>query len=204
MTGSRLWVPALLAVIGLMAAGCGDSPGEQQVEVLSEQPAEITSEAAQMDTIPPKTDEVVAPESGSIVEITVVGVTGYGEGDLSGVVMREDSGLVVGGFATRITSDPFTTTAAVMEPGTPGSIEVAWPHLSNSPAALVPGEYALTLWTDTGLGGYTRWFPVNTDASGLAGCVHKFVVGSDRETEVIVIGDVSSTGYFGVCGTGGV
>ncbi len=136
---------------------------------------------------------------GATVEFTIVDLAGYAGGDVAGIVTRDVDCLVVGGFATRITADPFTTTLLLRRPAGPDELTGAWPHVTDEEAVLLPGEYVLTLWVDTGLGGYTRWFPVNTDARGLAGCVLAFTVDGESRTSVVVGGDVRSTGYLGVC-----
>ncbi|MFW2381082.1 MAG: hypothetical protein ACN4GZ_04930 [Acidimicrobiales bacterium] len=212
MITRRLWACALVLVVGLLAAGCGDDDGSaadpsatQQIEVVDEQTGEGVSEIAQMDIRRTDdddgapSDEVVAAKSGSTVSVTVAGVTGYERGELAGIVMKELDGLVVGGFATAIEGDPFTITKTVTKPAETGDVRAVWPLLSDKVVVLEPGEYVLTLWIDTGLGAYTRWFPMNTDGQGLAGCVHRFYVRSGPVTEVVVGGDVSSTGYIGVC-----
>jgi hypothetical protein len=176
---------AVVAVISLLAAGCTRTNTD---EALVEHPLEVVDERSE-----------ATDGGGSIVDIRVVGVIGYPLGDLAGVVMQEADGLVVGGFATRIDGDPFTTVQRVLRPAQLDELAGPWPPLTDEDAVLTPGEYVLSLWVDTRLGGYTRWFPQNSDRRGLAGCVQQFRVGDDAVTEIVVGGDVQSTGYVGVC-----
>ncbi len=186
-------VAAAAAVVA--SAGCG---GDQRPTEEAAPPAETTSPGPRAEE-GTSSSSVAEPTTGGTVEFTIVDLVGYAGGDVAGVVTRDVDGLVVGGFATRISDDPFTTTVLLRRPAEADGLIGAWPHVTDEEAFLSPGEYVLTLWVDTGLGAYTRWFPLNTDARGLAGCVQAFTVNRGSRTSVVVGGDVQSTGYLGVC-----
>ena len=191
----RTEIALVVAAAVVASAGCGD---DQPLTDEAAPSPETTSPSRQSEE-GTSSSSVVDPTTGATVEFTVVDLAGYADGDLAGIVTREVDGLVVGGFATRISDDPFTTTLLLRRPAEPDELIGAWPHVTDEEAVLSPGEYVLTLWVDTGLGAYTRWFPVNTDAQGLAGCVQAFTVNEESRTSVLVGGDVQSTGYLGVC-----
>ena len=193
----RTVVAFAVAAALVASAGCGDDrpPTDEAAP-----PPETTS-------LTPRAEEgrsgslVAEPTTGATVEFTIVDLAGYANGDVAGVVTRDVDGLVVGGFATRISADPFTTTLLLRRPAETDELIGAWPHVTDEEAVLSPGEYVLTLWVDSGLGAYTRWFPLNTDGRGLAGCVQAFTVNEGSRTSVVVGGAVQSTGYLGVCET---
>jgi len=196
-------IAAVAALVGLLAASCADDGAGtdegsvRQVEIAAN---ESLASVPDVEEESPESGDVRATVVGtSVVDITVVGVTGYEGGDLGGVVTREADGLVVGGFATKIVGDPFTTSQSVFVPQESDVVAGAWPHVTAERADVPPGEYVLSLWVDAGLGGYTRWFPLNSDGRGLAGCVQRFSVGDGAVTEVVVGGDVRSNGELGVC-----
>jgi hypothetical protein len=191
MRAHRFRALAAAAAACLLVAACGDDGADTNVATdgsVSRAAASRTDDAA--------TDAA----TGSTVTVTVVGVRGYRGGDLAGVVATASDGTVVGGFSANVDDDEFTTTRLVRTPGDSGAPAGSWPDLGDDPAILTPGDYVVMLWLDTGLGGYTRWLPLNTDGQGLAGCVHRFQV-TDDTTEVVISGDVRSTGYLGVCGS---
>ena len=187
MKGPQTPVCAVVAVIGLLAAGCADAGSPDESQTAETEPTAVAT------TI----DRPIA--AASVVDVTVVGVVGYAGGDLAGIVARETDGLVVGGFATRIEGDPFATTQRVLRPADPDESAASWPHLSDEAADIPPGGYVLSLWSDTGLSGLTRWVPLNSDGTGLAGCVERFTVGEDEMTEIVVGGDARSSGASGRC-----
>lgn len=183
MRATKRGAVALAAAVGLVFAACSDDGSGPSGQG----------------------DGVLDSANRSSVEVTVVGIRGYRGGDLAGVVHEASDGTVVGGFSASVGSDDFTTTKVVRNPGgADDAWGATWPSLTEEAALLTPGEYVVMLWLDTGLGGYTPWLPLNTDGRGLAGCVHRFEVTDDDTTEVVVSGDVSATGYVGVCGTAAV
>ncbi len=184
----------VVAAAVVASAGCGDESSTDEAS-----PSPVTTAPSRPAEEAPSSPPADEPATGATVEFTIVDLVGYAGGDLAGVVTRDVDGLVVGGFATRISDDLFATTQLLRLPAAPDEPAGAWPHVTDEQAVLPPGEYVLTLWVDTGLGAYTRWFPLNTDARGLAGCVHAFAVGDEPHTSVVIGGDVRSTGYVGVC-----
>jgi hypothetical protein len=204
----RKRIAVLATATSLVLLGCagdgavGDESSGAETAPTEEGPADegvgVAEDSATVETEGEQSDEQA---SGSMVDVTIVGVSGYRGGDLAGIVEQEADGLVVGGFATTIDEDDFTTTQRVLLPAEPAA--GPWPSLAETPAQLPEGEYVLTVWVDIGLGGYTRWFPGNTDGQGLAGCVYRFAVSGDDVTddvaEIVVGGDVRSTGYVGIC-----
>lgn len=193
----RTAIAVVVAAFVVASTGCGgDQPPADEAALSPETTA--PSGQAEEGTL---SSSAVEPTTGATVEFTVADLTGYGGGDLAGIVTRDVDGLVVGGFATRITDDPFTTTLLLRRPADPDQLVGAWPPVTEEEAVLSPGEYVLTLWVDAGLGAYTRWFPLNSDARGLAGCVQAFTVQEEPRISVVVGGDVQSTGYMGVCGS---
>ena len=194
----RVAIAFAVAAALVASAGCGDDQPLIDEAVPS---PETTAPSEQVEETT-STSSVAEPAAGALVEFTVVGLAGYELGDLAGVVTRDVDGLVVGGFATQIMDDPFTATLLLHRPAEPDALVGAWPHVTDEEAILSPGEYVLTLWVDAGLGAYTRWFPMNTDAQGLAGCVQAFTVYEESRTSVVVAGDLQATGYLGVCGSG--
>ncbi|MFW2332284.1 hypothetical protein [Ilumatobacter sp.] len=194
MKGPRPTLCSLVAVIGLLAAGCADDRSLDETQTPeTEQTAPATT------TDEPAAEASVDEPAVSVVDVTVVGVAGYSGGELAGIVAREADGLVVGGFATRIDGDPFATTQRVLRPADPDQDAVSWPNLSDEAADIPPGGYVLSLWSDTGLSGATRWVPMNSDGIGLAGCVERFTVGEAEVTEIVVGGDARSSGASGLC-----
>lgn len=178
---------ALVAAASLTLLGCSDDGSGSGA---------VDQQATSDDVVEQPIEEAVGA---SVVDVRIVGVRGYAGGDLAVVVAREVDGLVVGGFATRVESDEFTTTQTVREPRETEVMGGPWPSVTEESALLAPGAYVLMLWLDTGLDGYTRWLPVNTDGQGLAGCIHRFEVADRATTEVVISGDVTSSGYLGVC-----
>jgi hypothetical protein len=57
----------------------------------------------------------------------------------------------------------------------------------------------LMMWADTGLGGYSRWVPANSDGAGLTGCVYNFEVTEHQPAHVVLDGNFAGLGYVGVC-----
>jgi hypothetical protein len=190
----RTAIALVVAAAVVASAGCGD---QTRTEEAASSP--VTTSPGRQAEEGTSSPTVAEPATGATVELTIVDLVGYAGGDLAGVVTRDVDGLVVGGFATRISDDLFTTTQLLRRPAEPDELIGAWPHVTDEEAVLPPGEYVLTLWVDTGLGAYTRWFPLNTDGRGLAGCVHAFTVDDEPHTSVVVGGDMRSSGYLGTC-----
>jgi hypothetical protein len=139
------------------------------------------------------------------VTVTVKGLGGLGGGDLAGVLSHDPDGTVVGGFAAKVVEENFTTTEMIMRPGDPEASESAdlggnlWPHVTDEVALVEPGVYTLMMWADTGLEGYSRWVPANSDGAGLTGCVYSFEVSEHQSAHVVLDGDFAGLGYVGIC-----
>ena len=77
--------------------------------------------------------------------------------------------------------------------------EGSWPYVTDEVFVADPGRYTVTLWADTSLGAYNRWLPLNSDGRGLAGCVFSFDVAEDTRTELVLDGQLWTSGYLGIC-----
>lgn len=195
----RLCASVLLA--GLVVVGCGD--GDRSAVSTAAPIEQSPSVAPSAETVTDQ--EASAPGTDNTVVVTVESLAGYGGGDLGGVLHRDSDALVLGGFAVEVDSDEFTTTQTMRHMDTSPNPPGLWPHVADEVLAVDPGKYTLTLWADTGLGGYNRWLPMNSDGAGLAGCVFSFEVGEEPKTEVVLKGELWTRGYLGVCeeaGTG--
>ena len=98
------------------------------------------------------------------------------------------------------TEESFTMAEVVREPGDPG---MGWfPYVSDQALTVAPGRYTLVVWVDLGLGGMSRWVPVNSDGRGLYGCQTVFDVGDAAQTDVAVTANLVPDGWNTNCTTG--
>lgn len=165
--------------------------------------------AAPSETIAPPedpSDSSATPSTAQqTVTVTVKGLSGLVGGELAGVLSHDPDGIVVGGFAAKVVAENFTTTEMIMRPGDLDASESAdlggnpWPHVTDEVALVEPGVYTLMMWADTGLGGYSRWVPANSDGAGLTGCVYSFEVSEHQPAHVVLDGDFTGLGYVGIC-----
>lgn len=130
--------------------------------------------------------------------VTVSGVSGHVGDDLAGVLheggdLTDLGGAVVGGFWSVISSDDFTTTEVVREPGELGVGR--FPFVSDAAVTVEPGRYTLVVWVDDALNPVDRWVPINTDGMGLVGCQVVFEVGDDAQTDVAVGANLQPDGW---------
>jgi len=147
---------------------------------------------------------VVGVGDGQTVSVTVSGVSGHGGDELAGVLYAggelTDLDLdAVGGFWSVVSGDDFTTTEVVREPGVVGVGR--FPFVSDQALTVAPGFYTLVVWVDTGLGGMSRWVPINTDGMGLFGCQVVFEVGDDAQADVVVSANLEPDGWNVDCAT---
>ena len=166
--------------------------------VTAPQPLLATSVAPS--TVPP----VVGVGDGQAVSVTVSGVSGHAGDELAGVLYEggELTDLdrdALGGFWSVVSSDDFTTTEVVREPGIAGVGR--FPFVADEALTVAPGRYTLVLWVDLGLGGMSRWVPINTDGMGLFGCQVVFEVGDDAQTDVVVSANLEPDGWNTNCTT---
>jgi hypothetical protein len=139
------------------------------------------------------------------VNVTVSDVSGYANYELAGVLypggdLTDLDRDALGGFWSVVEGDPFTTTEVVREPGAVG--EGRFPFVSDQALTVVPGTYTLVVWVDTGLGGVSRWVPVNSDGMGLYGCQAVFEVADDAQTDVVITANLVPNGWNTDCTTG--
>ncbi len=147
----------------------------------------------------------VGMADGQTVSITVKDVADYPGYELAGVLYTGDEltdldSDALGGFWSVVDGNDFTTTEVVREPGTPGT--EPFPHVTDEALILTPGTYTLVVWIDTGLGGFDRWIPVNSDGMGLYGCQTTFTIGDDAQTDVVVPANLVPDGWNTDCDTG--
>lgn len=153
-----------------------------------------------VDSMPP----VTGVGEGQTIQVTLSGLSGHA-GDELGVVLYEGGNLtdlnraVVGGFGSRVTSDEYTTTEVMRQPGSLGIGR--YPFVTAEALTVEPGEYTLVVWVDTGLP-VDLWVPYNTDGLGLFGCQMAFEVGDDPQTNVALTADLHPNGWNIKCDTG--
>ena len=158
-----------------------------------------------LDVVAPVTTSmppVVGVGDGQTVSVTVSGVLGHEGDELAGVLyaggeLTDLDGDAVGGFWSVVEGDVFATTEVVREPGAVGVGR--FPFVSDEALTVEPGSYTLVLWVDTGLGGLSRWVPINTDGMGLFGCQVVFEVGDDAQTDVVVAANLEPDGWNTNC-----
>ncbi len=149
----------------------------------------------------------IAPAAPSLqtLSVEVSGVSGHVGDDLAGV-LYEGSELpdldrdAIGGFWSVVTTNDYTTTEVLREPGIVG--EGRFPYVSSEALTVEPGTYTLVLWVDTSLGEVSRWVPLNTDGRGLFGCQYVFEVGDDTETSISISPTFYPNGWNTNCTTG--
>ena len=156
---------------------------------------------AEPEPVPP----VVGVGDGQTVSVTVTGVSGYSGHELAGVLyaggeLTDLDRDALGGFSSVVESGDFTTTEALLEPGEPGM--GMFPHVTDQTLAVSPGTYTLVVWVDLGLGGMSRWVPVNSDGMGLYGCQAVFEVADDARTDVAIAANLVPDGWNTDCTTG--
>jgi hypothetical protein len=156
-------------------------------------------------TEPQAVPPAVGVDDGQTVEVTVSDVSGYAGYELAGVLysggdLTDLDRDAVGGFWSVVDGDPFTTTEVIREPEEP--VGGRFPHVTDQALAVSPGTYTLVVWVDTGLGGMSRWVPVNSDGMGLYGCQTVFEVGEAAQTEVTVAANLVPNGWNTDCTTG--
>ena len=141
----------MLVIAGLLspAAGCSASEEPTPSSISTPQPtASIQGEPT------------ASPTAGAILTVTVHDVVGLADGWLAGVLYEGDEMIeanAVGGFGTRIDSDPFSTTKTV---NTPYLFAPVFPNVSDEPLLLAPGTHILFVWADEDeLIPYARWAP---------------------------------------------
>lgn len=208
-------VVVLLAVLGLLVAGCRSDPtGSREYQALEDELLLVQQHLAEAEEELANTvsqqDRLVAAQSQDWIGDHEVTVTfeildaKSGVREVAGVFYAEPMGVPIGGFMGTGDSTASEMLMSVdqleVEEGIAGPFFYSnWLPLSEDPLRVAPGEYVLMLWGDTGLNGFAPWIPVNTDGQGLVGCVHWVRVNDEPVTEVVFAGDPFRSGSFGVC-----
>lgn len=197
-SGDPITTPTDGAADGVDALDSRLAAVESRLDAISAQLTVIADDSPSPFAPEPGVVQAIESDEPGVVNVTVSGLRGYDAGDLAGVVQRDSDGLVVGGFGVVIDGADFTTTQPIRRADTSGSV-ASWPPVTDEILIAEPGRYVLFLWADTGLGAYSRWFPLNTDGRGLIGCVQVLDVIDGMATEVTVDGALDASGFGGVC-----
>jgi hypothetical protein len=190
----------LVGAVPLLFGWMGTSESETATAATESETATATT-VAEPQPVPP----AVGVADGQTVNVTVSDVSGYPGYELAGVLyaggeLTDLDRDALGGFWSVVDGDPFTATEVVREPAEPPT---GWfPHVTDQALIVAPGTYTLVVWVDTGLGGMSRWVPVNTDGKGLYGCQTVFEVGDTAQTDVTVPANLVPNGWNTDCTTG--
>lgn len=136
-------------------------------------------------------DQTDEPAIGTVT-VTVVGIEDSVGHDVA-AVMYDGLGLSrpdsrgMGGFGVVVDADPFAATRTIARPASDQiDADTQFPHVSEEPLVVEPGEYTIMLWIGEELSGYSRWVPA--EGPGLGGCRVDVTVEDDQSTSVTVDG----------------
>jgi hypothetical protein len=185
----------LIAIVAALLAACSSTPAVPDSSAGS-------ASAESSSSSDPGASMVSEVPSGQ-VRVTVTGLTGADGGTLAGAVFDGPTAKDgVGGFAVRVTSDPFATTQIVTEPQTltePAQVQDGlFPFVTSTPLVLEDGRYRLEFWAaPKGVTGYARW--VAAETPGLLGCSLYFTVQRPMGTAVTIANVPSWPGQTQSC-----
>jgi len=156
---------AALAVVVLLAAGCGGDSG---------------------------TDGDASAFEPGTVTVSISGIDNAAGTYLAGVLYQSEltANSAVGGFGVEVDSDSFATSQVVRGPGPesePDDDNALFPYVSDKPLIVEADNHFLQLWfAPSKMGLYSRWAPAASE--GLGGCVMQFSLEPGTAVHVSVTG----------------